>query len=75
MEKYGNPAVKDAGSIAALQRVEHYKMAGYGTVIAYAKRLGHQDAIPFLEQTLEEEKVTDAKLSQLAEININAQVV
>ncbi len=71
----GDPAVKDAGIIAALQRVEHYEMAGYGTVVAYAKRLGHEDAVPLLEQTLEEEKATDAMLSQLAETSINAQAV
>lgn len=75
LEEDGDPSVKDAGIIAALQRVEHYEMAGYGTVIAYAKRLGHQDAVPLLEQTLEEEKAADAKLSQLAETSINAQAV
>lgn len=71
----GDPAVKDAGIIASLQRVEHYEMAGYGTVVAYAKRLGHDDAVGLLQQTLEEEKATDAKLSQLAETSINAQAV
>ena len=71
----GDPAVKDAGIIASLQRVEHYEMAGYGTVVAYAKRLGHTDAVALLEQTLEEEKATDAKLSQLAETSVNAQAV
>ena len=71
----GDPAVKDAGIIAALQRVEHYEMAGYGTVVAYARRLGHDEAAALLEQTLEEEKATDAKLTQLAETSINAQAV
>lgn len=71
----GDPAVKDAGIIASLQRVEHYEMAGYGTVVAYAKRLGHQEVATLLEQTLEEEKATDAKLSQLAETSVNAQAV
>jgi ferritin-like metal-binding protein YciE len=75
LEEDGDAQVKDAGIIAALQRVEHYEIAGYGTVVAYAGRLGHQDAIPLLEQTLEEEKATDAKLSQLAETSINAQAV
>ena len=75
LEEDGDASVKDAGIIAALQRVEHYEMAGYGTVVAYARRLGHEDAIPLLEQTLEEEKATDAKLSQLAETSINAQAV
>ncbi len=71
----GDSAVKDAGIIASLQRVEHYEMAGYGTVVAYAKRLGHQEVATLLEQTLEEEKATDAKLSQLAETSVNAQAV
>ncbi len=75
LEEDGDAQVKDAGIIAALQRVEHYEMAGYGTVVAYARRLGHEDAVPLLEQTLEEEKATDAKLSQLAETSINAQAV
>ena len=75
LEEDGDAQVKDAGIIAALQRVEHYEMAGYGTVVAYARRLGHGDAVPLLEQTLEEEKATDAKLSQLAETSINAQAV
>lgn len=75
LEEDGDASVKDAGIIAALQRVEHYEMAGYGTVVAYARRLGHEDAVPLLEQTLEEEKATDAKLSQLAETSINAQAV
>lgn len=69
----GDPAVKDAGIIAALQRVEHYEIAGYGTVVAYARRLGYDEAAALLEKTLEEEKATDAKLSQLAETSINAQ--
>ena len=71
----GDPAVKDAGIIASLQRVEHYEMAGYGTVIAYAEKLGHQDAAALLQQTLDEEKATDAKLTKLAETSINAQAI
>lgn len=75
LEEDGDPAVKDAGIIASLQRVEHYEIAGYGTALAYAKRLGHDEAVTVLEQTLEEEKATDAKLSKLAETSINAQAV
>lgn len=75
LEEDGDPAVKDAGIIASLQRVEHYEIAGYGTALAYAKRLGHQDAVTALEQTLQEEKATDAELSKLAETSINAQAV
>ena len=64
--------VKDAGIIAAAQRVEHYEIAAYGTVRTYADLLGQDDDARLLEQTLEEEKETDEKLTQLAE-NINVQ--
>ena len=69
-----NPDVLDAGLIAAAQRVEHYEMAGYGTVRTYADILGYDDAAELLQQTLDEEKETDQKLTQLAEgmINIEA---
>jgi ferritin-like metal-binding protein YciE len=59
--------VRDAGLIGAAQRVEHYEMAGYGTARALAIRLGHGDAAELLEQTLQEEKETDAKLTDLAD--------
>jgi ferritin-like metal-binding protein YciE len=71
----GDPDVKDAALIAAAQRVEHYEMAGYGTARAFAQRLGRDDAAQLLQQTLEEEKATDKKLTQLAESNINRQAV
>ena len=64
--------VKDAGLIAAAQRVEHYEIAAYGTVRTYASILEEQDAVSLLEKTLEEEKETDQKLTELAE-GINAQ--
>ena len=64
--------VKDAAIIAAAQRVEHYEIAGYGTVRTYANLLGESEAEQLLEQTLNEEKETDAKLSELAE-NINVE--
>jgi ferritin-like metal-binding protein YciE len=60
-------AVMDAAIIGAAQRVEHYEMAGYGTVRALAKLLGENDHISLLEQTLEEEKQADKKLTELAE--------
>jgi ferritin-like metal-binding protein YciE len=66
------PEVLDAGLIAAAQRVEHYEIAGYGTVRTYARILGREDWAHLLNQTLEEEKQTDAKLSRLAE-NINVE--
>jgi len=60
-------AVRDAALIGGAQRVEHYEMAGYGTVIAIAKQLGESKHAQLLEQTLEEEKETDAKLTSLSE--------
>jgi ferritin-like metal-binding protein YciE len=60
-------AVRDAALIGGAQRVEHYEIAGYGTVIAMAKQLGESGHAKLLEQTLEEEKETDAKLTSLSE--------
>jgi ferritin-like metal-binding protein YciE len=69
----GEAEVRDAGMIAAAQRVEHYEIAGYGTVRTYAEQLGRRDWAQLLEQTLQEEKDTDLKLTQLAgHINIEA---
>ena len=63
----------DAGLISAAQRVEHYEIAAYGTVRTYANILGEDEAASLLEETLEEEKETDQKLTQLAEqINVQA---
>jgi ferritin-like metal-binding protein YciE len=63
----------DAGLISAAQRVEHYEIAGYGCVRTYAQLLGENEAVSLLEETLNEEKETDAKLTQLAEtINVEA---
>jgi ferritin-like metal-binding protein YciE len=67
------PDVLDAGIIAGAQRVEHYEIAGYGTVRTYAQLLGRKDWVPLLEQTLTEEKQADQKLNQLAShINVEA---
>jgi ferritin-like metal-binding protein YciE len=69
-----DPDVKDAALIAAAQRVEHYEIAGYGTARTFANLLGESEAASLLEQTLNEEKETDAKLNQLAEgINVAAE--
>ena len=67
----------DAGLIAAAQRVEHYEMAGYGTVRTYAEMLGKSEHASLLERTLQEEEQTDERLTELAESHINqeAQVV
>ena len=65
--------VKDAALISAAQRVEHYEIAAYGTVRTYAEILGDQSAVELLEQTLQEEKETDEKLTELAQsINVEA---
>jgi ferritin-like metal-binding protein YciE len=63
----------DSGLISAAQRVEHYEIAAYGTVRAFAEILGQDQAVQLLEQTLQEEKDTDQKLTDLAsEINVQA---
>ena len=64
-------SVLDAALIAAAQAVEHYEMARYGTLIAWAKELGRQDCVSLLEQTLKEEKATDQKLTAMAEAQVN----
>jgi ferritin-like metal-binding protein YciE len=68
----GEPgAVLDAGLIAAAQKVEHYEIASYGTARTHAQQLGHEEIADLLQETLEEEKETDEKLTQLAESTIN----
>jgi ferritin-like metal-binding protein YciE len=64
-------ATMDAALIAAAQRVEHYEMAAYGTVVAWAQAMGHTQAAKLLQQTLNEEKAADKKLTALAEGGIN----
>jgi ferritin-like metal-binding protein YciE len=63
----------DACLIAAGQRAEHYEMAAYGSLVAWAKVMGHTDAADLLQETLDEEKAADEKLSSLAEGGINEQ--
>jgi ferritin-like metal-binding protein YciE len=63
--------VLDAALIAAAQAVEHYEMTRYGTLIAWAKQLGHKDVVTLLNQTLDEEKATDKKLTSMAEAQVN----
>ena len=67
----GEPEVIDAGLIAAAQRVEHYEIAGYGTVRTYAELLGEQESVRLLERTLQEEEETDEKLTEIAESRVN----
>ncbi|MDB5359514.1 MAG: hypothetical protein JWO51_811 [Rhodospirillales bacterium] len=64
-------AVLDAALIAAAQAVEHYEISRYGSLIAWAKQLGRDDCAQVLQQTLEEEKTTDKKLTSLAESHVN----
>jgi ferritin-like metal-binding protein YciE len=73
MQEDMDEETRDAALIAAAQRVEHYEMAGYGTVRTYAQLMGERDAVKLLQQTLDEEGQTDKKLTQLAEsINVEA---
>lgn len=67
LQKPGDPDVKDAALIAAAQRVEHYEMAGYGTVKTFAKHLEYDEHARLLDQTLEEEGNADKKLTKVAE--------
>ena len=71
MEEEAEPEVLDAGLISAAQHVEHYEMAGYGTVRTYARLLGYNDAADLLQKTLDEEGQTDERLTKLAESGIN----
>lgn len=64
-------SVRDAGLIAAAQKVEHYEISGYGSVRTHAQMLGHDHAVRLLQETLDEEKQTDQKLNNLAEGMIN----
>jgi ferritin-like metal-binding protein YciE len=66
-----DPSVLDAALIAAAQAVEHYEMTRYGTLIAWANQLGRRDCATLLQQTLEEEKATDQKLTKMAESKVN----
>ena len=67
-------SVRDAALISAAQRVEHYEMAAYGTVRTYANQLGQSQCARLLEETLEEEKQTDQKLTSIAsKVNVQAQ--
>ena len=69
-EDFDGP-VLDAGIIAGAQRAEHYEIAAYGSIMAWAKALGLNDVAELLDETLEEEKAADEKLSALAESEIN----
>ena len=71
METTEEGVVRDAGIIAAGQKVEHYEIATYGTMCAFAKILGEDEIVDLLQQTLNEEKQADEKLTEVAESSIN----
>src|SRR6185437_4173931 len=73
MEDDAEPDVLDANLIAAAQRVEHYEIAGYGTVRSFAKLLGDNQGAKLLQQTLDEEGACDKRLTKLAESSINVE--
>jgi ferritin-like metal-binding protein YciE len=71
LKEKGDDDVIDAGLIAAAQRVEHYEIAGYGTVRTFAQQLGHNHHVDLLQRTLDEEGETDKKLTRIAEGIVN----
>ncbi len=71
MGEIEDPEALDAGMTAAAQAVEHYEIARYGTLVAWAKELGHTEAAKILEKTLGEEKAADEKLTGIAESRLN----
>lgn len=71
MEDTPEGIVRDAGIISAGQKVEHYEIATYGTLCAFAKTLGEDDVANLLQQTLDEEKEADEKLTEVAEASVN----
>ena len=70
-EDYDDDALRDAAIIGSAQRVEHYEIAAYGTVIAHARLLGRNEIANLLEASLAEEKAADKKLTQIAEGTVN----
>jgi ferritin-like metal-binding protein YciE len=75
LKQDAEPEVLDAGLIAAAQHVEHYEIAGYGVCRTYAKLLGDNQTAYLLQTTLNEEELTDRKLTKLAESSINVEAI
>ena len=73
MEEQKDSTALDAALIAAGQKVEHYEMASYGTLIAWAEELGHEKAVKVLSETLQEEEAADEKLTEIARSEANPQ--
>jgi len=75
LEASGDDSAKDASLICAAQKIEHYEMAGYGTVRTYARLLGYPEVASILQRTLDEEGAADKRLTYIAEsINVEANV-
>lgn len=75
MENTEEGVVRDAGIISAAQKVEHYEIASYGTLCAFAKTIGEKEIASLLEQTLNEEKEADDTLTRIAENSINEEAL
>src|SRR5690349_18107050 len=75
IEEVPQGVVRDAGILACAQAVEHYEMARYGTIVAWAKAVGANEVVTLMQETLEEEKKTDSLLNQLAQRSINREAV
>ncbi|MFO7978010.1 MAG: ferritin-like domain-containing protein [Bacteroidales bacterium] len=75
MEDTKEGPIRDAGIISAVQKVEHYEIASYGTLRSFANILGESEVASLFEQTLNEEKKADSKLSELAETKINLKTI
>ena len=75
MESTEDGMVRDAGIISAAQKVEHYEIASYGTLCAFAKTLGENEVVKLLEKTLNEEKEANDKLTQIAESSVNEEAL
>jgi ferritin-like metal-binding protein YciE len=75
MDEIEDEQVLDAGMISSAQAVEHYEICRYGTLIEWARDLGHQDAIRLLQKNLDEEKNADRLLSQIAKASSNPKAV
>ena len=71
MKEDMEPQARDAALIAAAQKVEHYEISGYGTAATYADMLGKKEVGQLLKQTLNEEEMTDQKLTKMAKMNVN----
>lgn len=71
MDEYKGTQALDAGLVAAAQAVEHYEIARYGTLVTWAKQLGHTEIAQLLSETLKEEEATDKKLSQVVLKTVN----